>query len=380
MNEPNDPRQGLFPTVNRPHERHDPLAVRRAAMLTAGIGLVHALLLMAGAFVLKTQTPGVAASDEELIAFYQDPDQRRIVVAAGLYLIPFAGIAFIWFFVALRMWISASAPRANVMLSNVQLVSGIIYTTLILAAGGAMSVPAVTMELSKEPSIRCSRDSSRNTEPRCSSSSPCAWRRCSSSPPRTSGGSPASSQSGSSGSGSSWLPVCSSRPPSAHGWSSSFRRGFWCSASCSSIAPERSRAISWFRSRESWCACDELRDREAPGRPRQFHQNVLIHEESLLHFTCPWKLLAPVRRHDSDWEYTFCRMLLRPSFAKLALDLCCRLAKNCPSRHEAASFVGPAGVRARHPGVAATAGLRGPAGDVAAPWSAENNTHRSSSH
>ena len=36
------------------------------------------------------------------------------------------------------------------MLSNVQLVSGIIYTTLILAAGGAMSVPAVTMELSNE--------------------------------------------------------------------------------------------------------------------------------------------------------------------------------------------------------------------------------------
>ena len=105
---------------------------------------------MAGAFVLKTQTPGVAASDEELIAFYQDPDQRRIAVAAGLYLIPFAGIAFIWFFVALRMWISASAPRSNVMLSNVQLVSGIIYTTLILAAGGAMSVPAVTVDLSKE--------------------------------------------------------------------------------------------------------------------------------------------------------------------------------------------------------------------------------------
>jgi hypothetical protein len=150
VNEPNDPWQESLPESGQPaHEIHDPLVVRRAAMLTAGIGLVHALLLMAGAFVLKTQTPGVAASDEELIAFYQDPEQRRIAVAAGLYLIPFAGIAFVWFFVALRMWISQSAPRANVMLSNVQLVSGIIYTTLILAAGGAMSVPAVTMELSK---------------------------------------------------------------------------------------------------------------------------------------------------------------------------------------------------------------------------------------
>lgn len=120
-------------------------------MMTAGIGLVHALLLMAGAFVLKTQTPGINASDEDLVAFYQDPDQRRVVVVAGLYLIPFAAIAFVWFFVALRMWISASAPRLNVMLSNVQLVSGIIYTTLILAAGGAMSVTAASVELSDQP-------------------------------------------------------------------------------------------------------------------------------------------------------------------------------------------------------------------------------------
>ena len=130
------------------HESHDPLAVRKAALLTAAIGLVHSVLLIAGSFVLKTQTPGIGASDEDLIAFYEDPDQRRIVVIAGLYLIPFAGIAFIWFFVALRTWLSASAPRLNVVLSNVQLVSGIIYTTLILAAGGAMSVMAVTVELS----------------------------------------------------------------------------------------------------------------------------------------------------------------------------------------------------------------------------------------
>jgi hypothetical protein len=145
-------RGSLTPDGGPPeHDLHDPLAVRKAAMLTAGIGLVHALLLIAGAWVLQTQTPGVAASDQELVAFYQDPEQRRVVVLAGLYLIPFSGIAFIWFFVALRMWISASAPRLNVMLSNVQLVSGIIYTTLILAAGGAMSVTAATVELSNQP-------------------------------------------------------------------------------------------------------------------------------------------------------------------------------------------------------------------------------------
>jgi hypothetical protein len=135
------------PSDNAPRNA---LAVRKAALITAAIGLVHSLLLIAGSLVLKTQTPGVAASDEALVAFFEDPAQRRIVIFAGLYLIPFSGIAFIWFFVALRAWISASAPRLNVMLSNVQLVSGIIYTTLVLVAGGAMSVTATAVELSDE--------------------------------------------------------------------------------------------------------------------------------------------------------------------------------------------------------------------------------------
>jgi len=125
-----------------------PLAVRKAAMLTAAVGLAHALLLISAALLLKSRTPGVDATDEELTSFYSDPNERRIVVFAGLYLIPFAGIAFIWFFIALRMWISASSPRVNVLLSNVQLVSGIIYTTLVLAAGGTMSVVAASVEFS----------------------------------------------------------------------------------------------------------------------------------------------------------------------------------------------------------------------------------------
>ncbi len=116
--------------------------------MTAALGILHALLFMAAAMLLKWQTPGLKASDEELISFYNDPNERRVVIIAGLYLLPFAGIAFIWFFISLRTWISASAPRIDVILSNVQLVSGIIYTTLVLAAGASMSVTALTIESS----------------------------------------------------------------------------------------------------------------------------------------------------------------------------------------------------------------------------------------
>lgn len=128
-----------------------PLTMRKAAILTAVVGITHALLVVIALLLLKIRAPDVRASDDALLAFYGDPEKRQVFVIAGLYLIPFAGIAFIWFVVALRMWIRGSARRVNVLLSNVQFVSGIIYTTLLLAAGAAMTVMAVSIEMSDLP-------------------------------------------------------------------------------------------------------------------------------------------------------------------------------------------------------------------------------------
>ena len=130
---------------------HHPLTIRKAAKLTAAVGVIHALLVIIALLLLKTRAPDVRASDDALIAFYSDAENRRVLVIAGLYLIPFAGIAFIWFAVALRMWIRGSARREDVLFSNVQFVSGIIYTTLLLAAGAAMTVLAVSVEMSDAP-------------------------------------------------------------------------------------------------------------------------------------------------------------------------------------------------------------------------------------
>jgi hypothetical protein len=130
---------------------HHPLTVRKAAILTAAVGVAHALLVMTALLLLKMRAPDVRASDAALLAFYSEPENRRVYVIAGLYLIPFAGIAFIWFVVALRMWIRGSARREYVLVSNVQFVSGIIYTPLLLAAGAAMTVLAVSVEMSDAP-------------------------------------------------------------------------------------------------------------------------------------------------------------------------------------------------------------------------------------
>lgn len=129
----------------------DPITVhlgtlRKAAYLTAIVGITHAALFLI-AILMLAQAPGVNASDEAITSFYSS-GERRWVLAAGLYLMPFAGIAFIWYIVALRAWSRGYVRQENVLLSNVQLVSGIIYTALFFAAAASSSVTAASAEFS----------------------------------------------------------------------------------------------------------------------------------------------------------------------------------------------------------------------------------------
>jgi len=55
-------------------------------------------------------------------------------------------MAFIWFLVALRMWVDSTARRINVLLSNIQLVAGIVYVALLFAGLAASSVLASSVE------------------------------------------------------------------------------------------------------------------------------------------------------------------------------------------------------------------------------------------
>lgn len=119
-------------------------SVRRVTTLTACVGGVHALLFLL-TYWLVSDVPGANASDAEITEFYESDDRWRVVLA-GLYVGPFAGMAFIWFLVALRMWVDRSAHRVNALLSNIQLVAGIVYVTLFFAGLAASSVVAANAE------------------------------------------------------------------------------------------------------------------------------------------------------------------------------------------------------------------------------------------
>jgi hypothetical protein len=131
-------------TVEVPDNPESQRSLRNAALLTAAVGAIHAALFLVASWLLS-QVPGPRASDEEVIAYYTSSSQR-VSTLVGLYVMPFAGIAFLWFIVALRMWIAAFGRREDALLSNVQLVSGILYIGLFFASAGANSVIAASTE------------------------------------------------------------------------------------------------------------------------------------------------------------------------------------------------------------------------------------------
>lgn len=122
---------------------------RGIAMLTVGVGVAHAVLFLISYWLLSS-TPRASASDEELVAFYGS-DRRRQLILVGLYVMPFAGIAFLWFSVAFRAWIRASWQCENELLPSMQFVSGILYVGLFFAAAAAASVMAVSIEFAHSP-------------------------------------------------------------------------------------------------------------------------------------------------------------------------------------------------------------------------------------
>jgi hypothetical protein len=131
-------KEGLLPTAEQRR------SMRRAAMLTAFFGIAHALLFLAS-FFIKQQAPGSDATDAEIVEFYSSGASRSLLLV-GLYIMPFAAIFFIWFTVSLRMWVSGSIRRENILLSNLQLVSGVVYIALFCVAGAADSVVAAGVE------------------------------------------------------------------------------------------------------------------------------------------------------------------------------------------------------------------------------------------
>jgi hypothetical protein len=95
-------------------------------------GLLFAVLFLVAWFLLR-DSPSSDATDSELLAYFGDPDNRLRSTIAGLYIIPFACIAFIWFVAALRDRYLRNATRENTILSTAHVVAGALVVTSLFA-------------------------------------------------------------------------------------------------------------------------------------------------------------------------------------------------------------------------------------------------------
>ena len=120
-------------------------SLRQAARLTAIVGITFAVLYILSALIMY-QVPTGNATDEEILAFYASP-AAQLPLIVGLYIAPFAGICFIWFIVAVRMWAAASGRTPAILQSNLQLVSGIAFVILTFVAAAASTVVAGIAEV-----------------------------------------------------------------------------------------------------------------------------------------------------------------------------------------------------------------------------------------
>ena len=119
---------------------------RRAAVRTGWLAIIHALLVLV-AYALLAPAPNPTSDNAAYAEYYGSSSSHTAIVVVGFYILPFAGLAFMWFIIALRIWIRrASEALRDELYSTGQLVSGVVYLTLLMVASASISVLALDIE------------------------------------------------------------------------------------------------------------------------------------------------------------------------------------------------------------------------------------------
>jgi hypothetical protein len=111
-----------------------------AARIAALSGLVFAVLFVV-ALVLVHRAPTLGDPDAVYAAFYAGGGDQ-LFVAVGLYLVPFAGIAFLWHMTAMRNVLDTLTPAPSAMAHGLNLLAGVIFVILLFAGTAAVGAVA----------------------------------------------------------------------------------------------------------------------------------------------------------------------------------------------------------------------------------------------
>jgi hypothetical protein len=110
----------------------------RAPWAASIAGILFAVLFAVGLLLLRT-SPVVGAGDAELVRIFATGEDWPLFVA-GLYLVPFAGIMFLWFIAVIR---DQLGEREDRFFATVFFGSGLLFIALVFVAGAVASMPVV---------------------------------------------------------------------------------------------------------------------------------------------------------------------------------------------------------------------------------------------
>lgn len=119
------------------------LEAPRAAAIA---GIAFAVLFVVSLTALHRH-PRVGSGTETLAAWYLGDGARRIALV-GVYLVPFAGIAFLWFLAALRHNLATAGDR---FFDTALLGSGLLFVAMLWGAAAAIGAPVTSVTFRDAP-------------------------------------------------------------------------------------------------------------------------------------------------------------------------------------------------------------------------------------
>ena len=123
---------------------------RRTQARVAGIAGLAFVVLFAAGFVILQTSPAPSGSDQEITSYYQS-DGDRLLTVFGAYIVPFAGIAFLWFMSAVRIVFITEPGKRTHILAPMQFATGILFVAAMFIAAGSMATSAAAVEFLDSP-------------------------------------------------------------------------------------------------------------------------------------------------------------------------------------------------------------------------------------
>jgi hypothetical protein len=119
--------------------RAGPGQAAKSAKKAVIAGIAFAALFTAG-LILVNQIPRLGSPDSTYTAFYS-AGSGGVLVTVGLYLVPFAGIAFLWFTMAFR----ALLDRPGRLTESLHMASGVAFICMLFAGTAAAGAVALML-------------------------------------------------------------------------------------------------------------------------------------------------------------------------------------------------------------------------------------------